>query len=512
MTPGRQPPHEYGWEQNEKQDFYSLTEEESAYYDALDGEAESRAVYEPGPELSDEDTFIAAETGPFYVGRPKFLDPTENAPKPINTSYVPDWHDADYSGTPARRSKIIGKHRKKSKDEEPVDDEFFEEDDDPLTPAQRSRRRLMIICIIGAVGIIATVAILYFGVIRPRGSYDAQMQIGLAKYKDKDYEAAEKAYNKALEYKPGDVAAILGLSDVYVGWEKYDEAIKQLTGLIAEDEKEARAYNRLLSIYVEHTDQIAEANALIMKCYELGVDPESSLIAAAPKFDPGGGTYNQEIAVSISGPEGYTIYFTNDGTQPNGTDVGIPFTEALPYKSKTPITVKAIGVNEKGLISWPSEATYIVEIHYVMDTQPAEMVATSANEIISKMGALFYVGTREDGHYYRDESSTYLFGFPIADFGVDSDDKPNDPEKTPLPAASVCFAVEMDADTLFPQIYGSIGVDELMAGIDITDYSVNDNGGGSWSLVFWSGGVRYHFALESATSIAYNDTVRVSVG
>ncbi|MDR3072632.1 MAG: tetratricopeptide repeat protein [Clostridiales Family XIII bacterium] len=501
----------YGWEQEKIPEFYALSDEETAYFDVLDATVDSarperRVRSRRAIDDEPSEPFVAAEMGPFYVSRPKFKDPIVNEPRPINTDYVPEWRSAEPVDAFSRR-------RSKSK-KSPGDSESKIEDETAraLDSIQKRKRKRLILIGAGLVGVVILVGVIYFGLIRPKDNYDAQMKIALASYKDEKWEAAESAFQRALEYKANDPDATIGLADTYIGWGKYDEAISLLTKMQNRNEQDTRTYNRLIPLYIEKKEDFVAANEQILKCFVLQIDPESSLIAAAPTLSPAAGKYSQEISIEISGPEGYSLFYTTDETIPNGKDVGLPYGEPLVYRNKTPLVVTIIGVDARGLYCWPTKAQYIVDINYIVDTTVSDLTGETAGDIISNLGALYYVGSRGDGYYYRDENTLYLFAFPSADFGKDADGNPNDPQKTPLPASSVCFAIELEAQQICVQIGDGIAVADLMSGINISDYYVNDNGNGTWALSYWSGGLLYTYELYSPDTIVADDMVRVTTG
>jgi tetratricopeptide (TPR) repeat protein len=488
-------PHTYGWEKDSRGDFYELGEDEGYYdvnsednYDDYGGDQDRLPPGEVDPyDDLDRGAFVGADDGPFYVPRPKKRITSDIAaePMPINTEYTPEWYD---KGDRKKRKPIA---EKKS-----------------LSTTEKRKRKILLIGGGSLALALIVVGIVYFGFIHPKDNYDAQMKIGLEHYSKGEWEKAEEAFNRALEYKKGDTNAIIGLSDTYVGWKKYDNAIKKLTSLQKTDEQDVRTYDRLINIYVKNKKDMAKANEQIVKCFTLGLALDNKNVAAVATFTPAAGNYAEAISVTAEGPEGYTLFYTTDGQIPNGADVGAPFTEPLAIKKKDPITVTVVGYNAEGLMSWPGTAHYVVDINYAIDTTGPNCVGKSASSVISDMGALYYSGTREDGYYYRSEDSTYMFAFPKDAFGVDKDGKPNDPEKTALPPAAICSAVQQSADTLCMQVGEQIPIEDLMIGLGVDTYNVNDDN----TLTYWYGGKYYKYMLQNMTTIYGGDIVRVTAG
>ena len=80
-----------------------------------------------------------------------------------------------------------------------------------------------------------------------------------------------------------------------------------------------------------------------------------------PEFNLLEGRYNEEIDVTISIPEGETVYYTTDGTDPS--ESGEIYTEGtVIHVAEGKMTVKAIGFDEKGTPSEQITANYTIVI------------------------------------------------------------------------------------------------------------------------------------------------------
>ncbi|MBR5118703.1 MAG: chitobiase/beta-hexosaminidase C-terminal domain-containing protein [Muribaculaceae bacterium] len=92
------------------------------------------------------------------------------------------------------------------------------------------------------------------------------------------------------------------------------------------------------------------------------IDGEVTPTLAAPTFSPAGGTYYTAQTVEISGPEGATIYYTIDGSDP--TTASTVYSAPIAVNQTT--TIKAIADNGE-LTSAVASATYTIESMLTVD-------------------------------------------------------------------------------------------------------------------------------------------------
>jgi tetratricopeptide (TPR) repeat protein len=384
---------------------------------------------------------------------------------------------------------------------------------------RRKRTRIVVLAVAGAILLAGAAAcVYYFGFIHPNDNYSAQMKIGMECYESGEYEDAEIAFLRALEYKSGDPEATLALADTYTAWKKFDKAVILLTALQDVDEKDTRTYERLITLYVSDMNDINAANAQIIKAYGLGLTLENEAIAAPPLFSPKGGAYNEVTAVTITAAEGQVVYYTTDGSIP--TLESARYESELILKSKEPLYITAVVIAENGLIGWPATSEYAINVQYAIDSGFPSYIGKSAAEIMGSVGALFYVGEEEGGYYYRNKTGECFFVFPWDVFQVETPTAtdgsialPPDPNRTPLPGGAVCVAVSMEIGKLFVQMDETITVEDLMAGLSIETFRVEKSELDGLSHLYYSvNGYAFDYTLKDEATVAMSNRVIVRAG
>lgn len=171
----------------------------------------------------------------------------------------------------------------------------------------------------------------------------------------------------AIDREPENVDALILMGQAYTELGRLKEATdiyESLIGSIAP--AHPSAYRNLIKIY---QDQGYNAEALqLMKIAAQNTTGTNEFdvmlreyTPVAPVFSKIGGRYPEEIDVTISTPEGQTVYYTTDGTDPSET--------GLIYKAGTKIhipegkmTIKAIGFTKDGTPSEQITHNYTVII------------------------------------------------------------------------------------------------------------------------------------------------------
>lgn len=171
----------------------------------------------------------------------------------------------------------------------------------------------------------------------------------------------------AIDREPENVDALILMGQAYTEVGRLKEATEiyeSLIGGIAP--AHPSAYRNLIKIY---QDQGYNAEALeLMKVAAQNATGTNEFdvmlrefTPAAPVFSKIGGRYPEEIDVTISTPEGQTVYYTTDGTDPSesglvykeGTEIHIP---------EGKMTIKAIGFTKDGTPSEQITHNYTVII------------------------------------------------------------------------------------------------------------------------------------------------------
>lgn len=171
----------------------------------------------------------------------------------------------------------------------------------------------------------------------------------------------------AVAREPENVDALVLMGQAYTELGRTDEAVAIYESLIHDiAPAHPSAYRNLIKIY-QQQDYNAEALAL-MKTAALNANSTQEFDVMLREYTPQTptlshteGRYNAEIDVTISIPEGQTVYYSVDGTDPSesglvytpGTQIHIP---------EGKLTVKAIGFTENGMPSEQITANYTVII------------------------------------------------------------------------------------------------------------------------------------------------------
>lgn len=170
----------------------------------------------------------------------------------------------------------------------------------------------------------------------------------------------------AIDREPDNVDALVLMAQAHTELGNIDEAKRIYTSLIEEiAPAHPSAYRKLIEIY-EKEEYHAEALALTRKAEAATGANEFTVMLrektpTKPTLSQNEGKYTNEIDVQITVPEGQTVYYTTDGTDPSES--------GLIYKPGTKIhvpegkmTVKAIGFTENGTPSEQVTANYTVII------------------------------------------------------------------------------------------------------------------------------------------------------
>ena len=170
----------------------------------------------------------------------------------------------------------------------------------------------------------------------------------------------------AVEREPNNVDALVLMAQAHTELGNIEEAKRIYVSLIEEiAPAHPSAYRKLIEIY-EKEEYYAEALALTKQAQEATGANEFTVMLrektpTAPTLSQNEGKYINEIDVTITVPEGQTVYYTIDGTDPSESGlVYQPGTKIHVAEGK--MTVKAIGFTANGTPSEQVSANYTVVI------------------------------------------------------------------------------------------------------------------------------------------------------
>ena len=196
---------------------------------------------------------------------------------------------------------------------------------------------------------------------------DAYVTLGRELLEQAYFTRALDMLSVAVEREPDNVDALVLMGQAYTELGRTDEAIAIYQSLIQDiAPAHPSAYRNLIKIYQQQGNN-AEALALMKSAAENANSTQEFTVMlreytpTAPILSHQEGRYNEEIDVTISIPEGQTVYYSTDGTDPSesglvytaGTQIHIP---------EGKMTVKAIGFTENGTPSEQITANYTVII------------------------------------------------------------------------------------------------------------------------------------------------------
>ena len=196
---------------------------------------------------------------------------------------------------------------------------------------------------------------------------DAYVTLGRELLEQAYFTRALDMLSVAVEREPDNVDALVLMGQAYTELGRTDEAIAIYQSLIQDiAPAHPSAYRNLIKIY-QQQGYNAEALALMKSAAENANSTQEFTVMlreytpTAPILSHQEGRYNEEIDVTISIPEGQTVYYSTDGTDPSesglvytaGTQIHIP---------EGKMTVKAIGFTENGTPSDQVTANYTVII------------------------------------------------------------------------------------------------------------------------------------------------------
>lgn len=196
---------------------------------------------------------------------------------------------------------------------------------------------------------------------------DAYVTLGRELLEQAYFTQALEMLSVAVEREPDNVDALVLMGQTYTELGRTDEAIAIYESLIQEiAPAHPSAYRNLIKIY-QQQGYNAEALAL-MKRAEENVNSTQEFTVMLREYTPTAptlslqeGRYNEEIDVSITVPEGQTVYYSTDGTDPSESGlVYTPGTEIHVPEGK--MTIKAIGFTENGTPSEQITANYTIII------------------------------------------------------------------------------------------------------------------------------------------------------
>lgn len=234
------------------------------------------------------------------------------------------------------------------------------------TPERRKQQKKLQIKIIA--GVAATIVVLIFAIMvfcaairsNHNNSYDYQVKQAEKALLDGNLEQAAVYYERAVELDPGSIDVRLALADICVKQADYDSAETLYKAVIADDRKNRTAIKSLISLYEkeENTDAIMALSKIVDESLQ---DLFKAYQTDEPVFSLEEGSFDSPQTLQIRSPEGDSIYYTMDGSDPIARGALYQGSIELSENNRN-YTIKAVCRNEKNVNSEVVSKNYTIKI------------------------------------------------------------------------------------------------------------------------------------------------------
>lgn len=191
------------------------------------------------------------------------------------------------------------------------------------------------------------------------GSFTKTYNEGYDYYAAKNYKSALNSFLSAKKLVDNDndrIKVNKSLLDTYENLEgTEDDQIRILKELLELDPENTVYYKKLVAIYYDN-EMEGEIADLLESIDDVSLKSDlSEYSVTSPKFSEEEGEYDSYISVRLTS-SAKDIYYTTDGSDP--TTKSEKYTDPIKLDKAGEITIKAFAVNDKGLTSKISKATY----------------------------------------------------------------------------------------------------------------------------------------------------------
>ncbi|MBQ7582775.1 MAG: chitobiase/beta-hexosaminidase C-terminal domain-containing protein [Lachnospiraceae bacterium] len=231
------------------------------------------------------------------------------------------------------------------------------------------------------------------------------------------YEAGN--YTEAIDLlKTTDLSAlgnsdnVLLLADCYFSLSKYDECIAVLKAELENRREDTGLLKRLMECYIALNDTESIKRLLSETSNKEILSAYDDYISKPPLFSLESGTYTDDEQLSLISEDEGEIHYTLDGSEP--TKESTLYVQPFVFDVGEH-TVKAVFVNQKGIVSEPVEHTYVIERKMLDDpvllTEGGKYTDPELIRLEKPVGAVIYY--TDDGSDPGSDANVYNQPIPM---------------------------------------------------------------------------------------------------
>ncbi len=255
---------------------------------------------------------------------------------------------------------------------------------------KRKKKRQTIITISVLLAIAVTILAITFSLKvrdnnQKNNNFDYQFHMAETEFSNGNYDKSYEYVKRALELDNKNISARLLNAQIQVKLEDEYAAIRILSAVIEDEPDNVAAYGLLLKIYSGNGKAKEIKELLDKSTSEVVLEKYASYICSTPIFSLSAGKYNAKKQVQLYGKTDVTaIYYTLDGSTP--TTESILYTGGISLEEGT-TTIKAIGINKKGIVS------DVVSNQYSISLLPpsAPQISPSSGKFTTDMDTKIYI-------------------------------------------------------------------------------------------------------------------------